>query len=465
MSTHSDTLVNKRLAAYPGLAALTFWILMGSLLLVTTTFGGMRYFAIALAIGLAVTVWMRPHEAAGAGILYLFVCHVVFPSQARFDILAESAWEEYYWAAGLLIITAAAIARIGIRRVLTVPLSAKIFIAVAFTSAVYGETLGAATSYVFRQSYGVLLLIVYLGIALQAGDEELLLRRIQTFGVLCALFFLLYYVSVFRQYGFHKEMGFNGAQASLLAIVLFITGWERRKFNWMLGAAVLLLVPLLLFMRSNVLTFLVALPIGLAIKLKSKKWRMLSWSAVVIMALPAIFPPMAQAAMDEIRRVPIVESFVPESVQDAGTLYERWLQLDETIRTVQAHPLLGTGLGSALEWDSPTLGFARGAYVDSGWGYLLQKMGLLGAAAFLYFLATVVRSISRESIALSACLLSAVIVTLFSQPTFFHFTTAPYLGTFAGLLLAKKWRTSTPGAAVAPALRLQANTPPLTGRA
>ncbi len=443
MSADSHSLVNEQRAVFGGLPALMFWIFFVSLLLVATAFGGMQYFVIALALGLAVIVWMRPQEAAGAGMLYLFACHVIFPSAVRFGTLAGSAWEMYYWAAGLLIITAAAVARLGLRRVLTVPLSAKVFLAVAFAAAVYGETRGAATSYVFRQFYGVLLLIVYLGIALHAGEEELLLRRIRTFGVLIAFCCFAYYIAVFRVYGFHKEIGFNGAQAALLAIVLFVAGLERGRFSWVLGAIALLFVPILLFLRSNVLTFLVALPIALAIKLKSKKLSLLCWSAAVLMALPSILPPLAQAVMDEMRKVPVIENVLPAGVQDADTLYERWLQLAETVSTVQAHPFLGEGLGSDFEWESPTLGFLRGGYVDSGWGYLLQKMGLLGAAAFLWFLVTILRSISRESAGLSACLLATTIVTLFSQPSFFHFTTTPFIGTFAGILYAKRWNLPT----------------------
>lgn len=87
-----------------------FWIILLSLLPVAAVFGSMTYFEMALALGLAVIVWMRPQEAIGAGMLYLFACHVVFPAAARLDTLAESAWEMYYWAVGLLIIPAAAVA-------------------------------------------------------------------------------------------------------------------------------------------------------------------------------------------------------------------------------------------------------------------------------------------------------------------------------------------------------------------
>lgn len=438
MSANSHSLVHEEQVAYGGIPALVFWITIFSLLPVATLFGGMAFLIIGLAVGLAVFVWASPQEAATAGMLYLFACTVVFPSSARMDGLGDNTSEMSYWAVGLLIITAAAVARLGLRRVLTVPLSAKVFLAVAFAAAVYGETHGAATSYVFRQFYGVLLLIVYFGIAFNSGNEELLLRRIRTFGVLLAFCFFVYYIAVFGKYGFHKEMNVSGSQAYLLAIILFITGAERKKPLWVLGGIALFLVPVLVFQRSGVLTFLVALPTALAMKLKSKRLRLLCWSATVLVALPALYPALAQTVVDEISRISVIGRNLPSGTEGAETLYERGLQLEAAISTVRAHPWLGDGLGSSFDWDSPFQGFLQGPYVDSGWGYLLQKMGLLGAATFLWFLFTVLRGVSRQSAALSACLLSVTFVACFSQPVFFHFTTAPFIGAFAGMLYANR---------------------------
>jgi len=415
-----------------------FWADILALLPLALLFGGMGYLMIALALGLALIVWVRPQEAPAAGMLYLFACSVLLPPSGRFEVLPESAGEFRYWAIGLLIITVAAVVRIGLRRVFAVPFSAKVFLAVAFAAAVYGQTHGATASYALRQLYGVLLLIVYLGIALNAGNEELLLRRIRTFGVLCAIIALVYYILVFREYGFHKETGFHGAQASLLAIVLFMAGVDRRKSLWVLGTVALLLVPTLFFMRSDILTFLFAVPTALALRVKSKKLRVLFWSASALIALPAIFPPAAQTVIDEIAKVALADKVIPPSMQDTDTLYWRGLQLAESMNVVQAHPWLGQGLGSAFAFDNPSLGFLQTPFVDSGWGYLFQKMGLLGAAAFLWFLITLFRNASRQSAVIAACIISTAVVSLFSRPTFFHFTTAPYLGTFAGLLLAKK---------------------------
>ena len=429
-----------------------FWMTILSLLPAVGLFGGIAFLIMALAVGLAVIVWVRPQEAPGAGMLYLFACSAVFPSAARLDFFAQSAWEMYYWSAGLLIITFAAVARIGARRVFAIPTSARAFLAVALIAALYGLSQGATASYVLRQFYGVLLLIVYLGIALHVGSQTLLMRRINTFGILCALLFFVYLLAEFAGLGFHREMTTVGTQASMLATVLCFTGLGEKKRSYVLGAIILLCVPSLIFQRRAVLTFLLAVPLAAAIKLRSKKLRLISCLIFILIALPGFLPSVAQKVGDTFNEIPVVGSILPSGSADSDTLLDRNLQLVAAVSTVQAHPLLGVGLGGEIEWESPFLGHRQIAYVDNGWAYLLQKMGLLGAAAFLYFLITVLRSISRNSLGLSACLLAVAAVTMFSEPVFFHFTTAPFVGTFAGLLLPKKYPYCTREAAISPVL-------------
>lgn len=433
---NADATSQHRVAIH-GAPMVIFWILLVSLFPFAAVLGGMPWLLIAFALGIAVIVYRRPQEGPSAGMLFLFGAAIVLPYGSRFDFTLPSS-EMYFWAAGLLIITAAAVLRVGLRRVFEIPLSAKVFLGVAFLSALYGESHGAATSYVIRQFYGVLLLVLYFGIALQVGDGQLLVRRTASFGVLCALLFFIYYAAVFAEYGFHKEMGFNGTQASFLAIILFMTAVERRNVFWGIGGLVLLGVPLLIFMRKDILTFLMALAIAFSMKLKSKMIRLVCFALIGMIVLTSVYPPVTEIVSERIKAVGIIGDLLPAGSEDAVSLYERSLQLGVAFIAVQSHPWLGEGLGSAFQWESPTFGLMEVGYVDSGWGYLLQKMGLLGAAAFLWFLVTVFRSISQKSIALSACLLAAAAVTMFSEPVFLHFTTAPFLGTFAGLLLARQ---------------------------
>jgi len=437
---------------YEGMPAFIFWMAILSLIPAAALFGGMAFLMMVLAAGLAVIVWVRPQEAPGAGILFLFASSVLLPNSVRLDLDAPATGEMYYWAAGVLVITIAAVARIGARQVFKIPASAKALLAVALLAAGVGLMQGAPTTYVARQFYGVLLMVIYFGIALHVGSQSLFIRRIGTFGTLCALMFVVYFLAVFGEYGFHREMTTVGTQASLLATVLFFTGLQRKKSFYVLAAIILLCVPALIFQRGAVLTFLAALPLGAAIKLRTMKLRFLACLAFLFIALPAVVPGMADKVGEALETTPVIGSILPPGSLVSDTLLDRGLQLVAAVGTVQAHPWLGAGLGTYIEWDSPTLGLRQVPYIENGWAYLLQKMGLLGAAAFLCFLFTVLRNISRESLGLSACLLAIVGVAMFSNATFFHFTTAPFAGTFAGLLLAKKDHHCTRQAAISSAL-------------
>jgi len=411
--------------------------LIAACLLPGALLGNMPLSLMFLALGLAILVWQNPEEACGVVILYLFACSVFLPSSTRMDPDAVP-WEMRYWAVGSLVITVSAVARIGLRRIFMVPRSAKAFFLVALAAALYAVLHGVGISDSLKQLYGVVLLIIYCGVALQVGDQELLLRRFRTYGVFLAFCFFVYYIAVFPKYGFHKEMSDVSEPAYLMAILLCITGAERKKSSWILLGVMLLLVSVLVFQRSSVLIFLVAVIIGFALKARSKGLKFVCWSLAVLMALPALWPPAAEAAMDEIAKVSGIENMLPSGEQGTETLYERGLEALAAIDTVRAHPFLGDGFGSQFGFDSPYQGYFEHAFVDSGWAFLFQKMGLLGAGAFIWFLVTVFRCISTRFVALSACFLAAAAVALFSQPIFFHFSYSPFLGTVTGLLLLPK---------------------------
>jgi hypothetical protein len=440
MTASPDSAVTVLRSPSPAIFALALWATISTLIAVAALFGGMGAVILVLAAGLGVYVWRRPEEAPGAGLLFLFAAQILLPFSARFVYQSSDTSRMYYWATGLLIITVAAVMRLSLRRVFDVPLSAKVFLGVALASAVHAEAQGAATSYVVRQFYGILLLVVYFGIALHAGDEDLLLRRARTFGCVCALAFLAYYVAVFGEYGFHREMGTNGTQASMFAILLVIAGVSARKISWVLSAVVPLLVPALLFMRRDLLTFLVALPIALVVRSRTWKLRLAYCVLAVLLALPGVYPRVAQSVGDQLKRAPIIGEVLPSTTENAASLYDRAVQAGVALNALRTHPWLGEGLGAGFEFETAFHGPVETVYVDSGWAYLFQKTGLVGAVAFLWFLITVFAGFSRESPGLTACLLSAALVTMFSEPVFFHFTTAPFVGTFAGLLLARKDR-------------------------
>jgi hypothetical protein len=409
--------------------------------------GVMKYLVIAMAVWIAVLVFQNPKEAISAGILFILAANVLLPSSARFEWSWQTAepWELYYHATGLLIITLAAVLRLGPRALLRVPASVKVFFLVASAAALVGFSNGNSPSYVIRQFYGSLLLVLYFAMAYQAGDEQLFLRRLRTFGVLCAAGFFVYYAAVFSEYGFHKEMTAAGTLCGAVAILCFVTGTTEKRISWITSAFILLGVPLLLVERRIILTFVLGVTLALAMKASTRKMKLFLYSAAVLVMLPGILPSSAAILVERLISVPALEKILPAEAIDVNTLVDRALELPVAAATLQKSPILGNGFGSEITWDSPTLGLMEQAYVDNGWGYLMVKMGGAGILVFSWFLWTILGSISRESLAISVCFLSMLLVTLFSEPVFFQFTTSPLLGTLAGLLYARKARETNHG--------------------
>jgi hypothetical protein len=439
----SIILAEPRQPARAGSLALSFWIGLLSLVPIAALTGSMAFLMMVLACCLAARVWFHPQEATSAGILFLIACNVFFPSSARYDwSWRDFGGEMYYWAAGVLVITLAAVIRIGIRSLLRVPHSVKAIALVAVVSTAVGFAHGNAPSYVIRQLYGSLLLVTYFAIAFRDSDEELFLRRLRTFGLLCAAGFFVYYAAEFSEYGFHKEITSLGTLEGSLAILCFAKGLTEKRLGWMVSAVLLLAVPLLLFERRVLVAFAVAVPLALAIKTSSKRVRFVCVLVALLGILPAILPSGADFVLQGLKGIPGVEQLLPSGGADVYSLMERAIQLDLAVLTLRGSPILGDGLGAEIGWETPTGDeFKQQAYIDNGWAYVAVKMGGLGILAFGWFLVTTLRCVSRNALALSACLLSACLVTMFSEPVFFNFNTSALLGALAGLLCAKNART------------------------
>jgi hypothetical protein len=404
--------------------------------------GGMKYLVIALAVFIAVLVFQNPKEAISAGTLFILAAGVLLPSSNRFEWTwrTEEPWELYYQATGLLIITLAAVLRIGPRALLRVPAAVKVFLLVAMAAAVVGFLNGNPPSYVIRQFYGSLLLVLYFAMAYQAGDEQLFLRRLRTFGVLCATGFFVYFAAVFSEYGLHKEQVSAATLAGAVAILCFVTGTTEKRFLWITSALILLGVPLLLIERRIIVTFVLGVVLAQAMKASTRKKKLFYYSAAVLVMLPGIFPSSAAILVERLITVPGLEKILPAEAIDVRSLAGRALELAPSLSVLQKSPVLGNGFGGTIAWDNPDLGFMEQAYVDDGWAYLMVKMGTAGILAYIWFVSTILGAISRKSLAISVCFLSMLLVTLFTEPVFFQFSTSPLLGALAGLLYARKAR-------------------------
>jgi hypothetical protein len=346
-----------------------------------------------------------------------------------------------YWAAGLLIITLAAIIRIGVRVLWRIPASVRAFLLVAFSATLVGFAHGYGRSYIVRQLYGSLLLVAYFAVAYHAGDEELFLRRLRTFGLLCAVGFFAYYAAEFSEYGFHKEITSLGTLEGAVAILCFAKGLTEKRRGWVMSALVLLAVPFLLFERRVLVTFAVAAALAFAIKASSRKARYFYLAVAALGALPGILVSSAGFVLEKVESIPGIEEVLPAGGGDVYSLMARTSQLALGVEALQRSPAFGQGFGADVSFELPsTQELVQQIYVDNGWAYVAVKMGGVGILAFSSFLATTLRCVSPKSLGLSACLLSMLLVTMFSEPVFLNFNTSCLLGAMAGLLCARKAR-------------------------
>lgn len=436
----------------PGIDAPRIAFILAGAIVVTVAglLGGMQYVILAFAVGLAVFVSKQPKEAISSGILFMLVAMVFLPSTARLQFLdsrtIDVSWQMYFWAVGSLIVVASAVRSIGLRALARTPAALKVFFLVAIVSSVFGFTQKNAPGYVFGELFGTLLFILYFAIACAVGDEELLFERMKTFGVLIAFAFFVYYASVFSQFGFHKEDTSLTSQMGLVATFLFSKGLIERRRSWFIPSAILLGASMLFFMRHIVLTFLFAMVLIAAVRNGSRIRKVLCYGVAAIILLPSIFPFGAQYVLDTLEeKQPGIYALLPEGTTDSKTLLDRNIELFAGAVVLVGSPILGGGMGGNLTWYRPDESDpVDKAYIDNGWAYLMVKMGAVGILAFGWLLVTVLRCISRQSLALSVTLLAILMIAMFSEPICFQFTTSPIAGVLAGLLYVKKHGTILP---------------------
>jgi hypothetical protein len=413
--------------------------------------GGMQYVIIVLALGLAILIMRKPQEAIPAGWLFMLAAMTLLPVTARLhylDIRTEGIdWQQYYWAAGSLIVLLAALYRVGISSVLHAPASLKAFLLVAITSSIFGYFRGNEVSYVIRQLYGSILFVLYFVIAWVVGNEELLFRRLKGIAPLVALTLFVYYVSVFSQFGFHKEDTSVTSQLGLVATFLFVKGVIERRSSWLAPSVVVLGASTLFFFRHVFLGFLFAIALALAMRNASRIRRQLCFGIAALILLPSMFPSGAQFVVDTVEeKAPELFGRLPESTgtRDAASMLVRYAQLGSAAAALMQSPLFGYGMGSNLQWYDPDEKYVEQPFVDNAWAYLLVKMGFAGILAFCWVLVTLLRCMSRRSLAISICLLTIFLIGMISEPLCFQFTTSPIAGALAGILYAKKYPLSLP---------------------
>ncbi len=408
--------------------------------------GGMQYVIIALALGLAILVARKPKEAVPAGWLFMLAAMTLLPATGRFHYVDSQTigidWQQYYWAAGSLIIVLAALYGAGFSSLIRAPMVIKMFLLVAIAAAIFGFFRGNETSYVIRQFYGSILFVLYFAIARAAGDEELLFLRLKTFGVLVAVAFFVYYATIFSEWGFHKEDTSLPIQMGIFAMLLVLKGLIDKRLSWIAYSGVLFTASFLLFFRNILLTFFFATTMALAIRSTSRMRKVLYFGIAALILLPSVFPFGAQYVLDVLtEKAPKIYDILPQGTQTSTTLMDRSIQIGASALLLVHSPVFGGGMGTDLSWVSD-LGDRQEMYIDNGWAYLMAKMGCAGILAFGWLLVTILRCMSRQSLVISISLLALLMIAMFSEPICFQFTTSPIAGALAGMLYVRKYPVS-----------------------
>jgi len=395
--------------------------------------GGMPIVLLVVAVGFAFRVYQNPKDLIVAGPLFVLAANVFLPSAARLDATnTDPAWEMRYWAAGLLLITIAPLPKLGWKVWAQAPRSLQCFLSVALAASLYGAARGNDLSYVLRQLFGSVLLGAYFILAQRFGGENEFCRTVRNYAVPCIGVFILYYAWVFREYGIHKEITSLPTQCGMLAILFAARG----GWKWRAASCVMMLPALLLVERRALAGFLLGLILIWAMKSASKVKKIALGAAASALVVFSLAPSLG-AKVQDLAMGTSIESLLPNGARDASSLEDRTIQLVEAGLIVRKSPVFGNGMGSELNWLSAARGDMQQAYVDNGWAYVAIKMGLLGVVSFLWFIWVILKKMPGNSVALSACTLSMLLLVMFTEPVFFQFTTAPLLGTVLGLLYGK----------------------------
>ena len=398
--------------------------------------GGLPVLLLLLALVIAVRAYQWPQSAVASGPLFLLACNVFLPSSARIFGVTET-WQLYFWAVGIFLITAAALLGGGYRTLFRLPRSMVAFLLVALVASAYGFARGNESSYVMRQLFGALLLGAYFGLASQARDDEHFYRTLRVYGCVCAIAYVVYYASVFSEYGIHREMGTLGTQGVILAILFA----GRGGWRWWAAAGLMLMLPLLVNERRAVAAFVLALVIIGAFRTRSTILRGLAWVLAIVIVIVSLVPRYVEAILDTATDTKMFDQLIPEGGRDSASIEDRSMQLVGAAVAVNRSPILGLGMGGRLEFESVSLGSLDEAYVDNGWAYLLTKTGIAGLLAFAWFAIAFIRWLPGNSVPLAACALAMLLLVMFAEPVFFQFSTSPFMGAVVGLLYGRRLRS------------------------
>ena len=427
-------------------------------------FGKVEGLTIAIAILIAVWAFFEPRAVLWLATAFMIFLFVFFQSTAPLG--EELPGEFLTWGIGVALITTGLLLATLVsrktdwqlvrRRLVTWPSLAMLALSVVIlASTVDGLLVGNEFFIVARQLFGCLLLPIYflLAVALLRAPQEAArwMRCVSWVIALGSVWYVQRLSLMSLAHGsYYREQSPLVAYGGAIAVVAWVQLMQRRQMSlWLQSVAqAMLCVMAILLMGSR--TALGSIFAAIAVITGLILWkRHVLVLALIVCALPIGFG-IAPYGLSSLVESPglmgqIAGRFI-FVLSDDRSYQGRVLQTEVVLNMVNRQPVLGAGMGSVNSVFLPGEHRVKVASVDNGWGFLLLKMGYLGLVVFLVLIGTVLKSALSglaqvRNVSLRADRLAALgvflyaLVSFLSGPIFFHFSVAPFFGTFLGVLV------------------------------
>jgi O-antigen ligase len=244
---------------------------------------------------------------------------------------------------------------------------------------------------------------------------------------------------------------FAGVFGTIALVTAYVRPRWRNRWGVVFSCLVFAGAILVSGFRSPLLAMLVASSILILAKVLYSPVRLLLAAALILLVIAADPVRQVENLLRSIGLHPdLAQRFTVNPLTDASFL-DRTSELYSIWQEVQVHPILGKGMGSSFEWFEPEQGITvTTSFVDSGIGFLLLKMGIVGFLVFmawillvLSFSARLWRARPSPDRLLCLCAITYYILFLFLGPSFFQFVFSPWAGVVIGYIYVSSSRSFT----------------------
>jgi hypothetical protein len=316
------------------------------------------------------------------------------------------------------------------------------FFGVSVAGAALGFAHGYSVSNVGKQFFGCLLFVAYFWFALKLTPSFRDIRRVVKFVAIPALVSGLIYTLMYVPIeGLVRDTILNDFAAGMACLLLpqLLSRRKDVKTKAALMSVGLMLVPVVNVLKRSVAGFAICVLLLYGLRSPSRR-RRLFWllGSFTLFGL-LLATPLLNYVGRAVSKQPFISDFIPANVQTNYSVFLRLFEAEQMLANSGGPSILGTGLGSTLTWYDPyeKIRFTQQT-VDSGWAYLLIKLGVLGLAVFIWLigglLIRAIRNVPARAHLALIFLVAFFTIEMVASPVVVYFATAPLAGMACGWL-------------------------------